>query len=68
MLSIPRVRAQSEVALVEAAKVVAGVGEGPCEVSTAPAILTVAVDEKDDTFAIEGLSGVAVGLEREVRI
>ena len=67
MLSITRVCAQSEVALVEAAKVVAGVGKGPCEVSTAPAILTVAVDEKDDTFAIEGLSGVAIGLERDVR-
>ena len=63
MLSIPWVRAESEVALVEPAEVVAGVGKVPSEVSTPGTVLSIAMHEKDYSFPLFGLARVSVVLK-----
>jgi hypothetical protein len=60
VLSITRVGAESEVALVKATEIIACVGKVTSEISKAAAIFSIAMDEKNYSFSLMGLTGVSV--------
>ena len=63
MLSISRVSAETEVALVESTEIVAGVSKILREVGTASTVFTIAMHEIDDSLSLFGLSRVSIVLE-----